>query len=74
MNSASLRPDERDFCAHIMIRLRGCQAYYRPSKFPCKGLQRELHHCREQEHIDDWKEFEREKRLNQRERRIRQSS
>lgn len=70
MDSANLELEARDFCAHLKIEFRGCIEAHYPFWFQCKGLYNELGDCYEQERVHDMKEFEREKRLNARERRI----
>lgn len=70
MDSANLEIQARDFCAKSKIEFRGCVDAHYPFWFQCKGLYREVGDCYEQERIHDMKEFEREKRLNARERRI----
>uniref|UniRef100_A0A6G1S7M7 NADH dehydrogenase [ubiquinone] 1 beta subcomplex subunit 7 n=1 Tax=Aceria tosichella TaxID=561515 RepID=A0A6G1S7M7_9ACAR len=70
MDSCNLEPTARDFCAHIQIQWRTCIKANMPFWYKCKGLKKELNHCYWEEKIHDMKEFEREKRLNARERRL----
>lgn len=71
MESANLEPKVRDFCAHLRILYRGCLKHNMPfGGLYCKGYYNELRDCYYDEHIHDMKEFEREKRLNARERRL----
>lgn len=74
LDSADIEPKKRDFCAHLRIHYRGCMRENLPFVTKCKGLYREMHNCYLDERLFDMKEFEREKRLNARERRIRQNS
>lgn len=70
MDSASMESEARNHCASIQLEYRSCIRSNRPWWFRCKGLDHELHDCFVQELVHDMKEFEREKRLNRRERRI----
>lgn len=73
MDSCSLEPRVRDFCAYYQIQWRNCVKVSSPFWYKCKGLKKELDHCYYEERIHDMKEFEREKRLNARERKLKES-
>lgn len=68
MDSCNLDADCRDFCAHLHIAWRSCIKANSPFWYKCKGIHKELAHCYHEEKLHDMKEFEREKRLNARER------
>lgn len=70
MDSCNLENGVRDFCAHYQIQWRSCIKSNLPLLYKCKGLRKELEHCYWEEKIHDMKEFEREKRLNARERKL----
>lgn len=72
MDSANLSEDLRNECAYFSTQYLGCLWYNAPVWVRCKGLKDEWDHCSFKEYIHDMKEFEREKRLNARERRIRE--
>lgn len=74
MDSANLEPNVRDLCAHATINFRGCVTANQPFWYKCKGLWEEVDQCYIQERVHDMKEFEREKRLNRRERRLREAA
>lgn len=70
MDSAGMFEDERDFCSHIRLEYYGCMRRNTLSWWKCKGIDNELWDCYSMNRIHDMKEFERERRLNARERRI----
>lgn len=72
MDSANMAPFLRDSCVYYRMRYHGCM--YRESPFwpRCEGFKQEQTDCAREELLHDMKEFEREKRLNARERRIAQ--
>lgn len=73
MDSAAINTKYRDECAHKRIEFRGCKKAYAPFWFMCDDKEQELRDCYWDSHVRDMKEFERERRLNIRERRIRES-
>lgn len=70
LESGGIILPDRDFCAHKLLARNACIEYNKPFIFKCNGLQNELQMCNHKELIDDMKEYERERRLNIRERRI----
>lgn len=72
LDSANFHWRYRDNCAHIRLQLQGCIYYNQPLYYRCKAIKHELGDCYLEEHVHDMKEFEREKRLNARERRLKQ--
>ena len=73
MDSGGLNPMERnDFCVKERLIYKGCITENIPFVNRCKGLWRELSQCLDSEVLHDMKEFEREKRLNRRERLLRE--
>lgn len=71
MDSVGLPDHRRDLCSHIRVQYKGCIKDRAIFFFKCKGLYDEMHDCYYQETIADMMEYEREKRLNRRERRLR---
>lgn len=72
MDSVGLSNELRDHCAHIRIHYNGCINERDFIFFRCRGLWDELTDCYYNERMHDMMEFEREKRLNRRERRIKE--
>lgn len=72
MDSAGLEWNRRDYCSHLQLEHRGCITYNQPWYFRCKGIEHQLMNCYLEEHVHDMKEFEREKRLNARERKLKE--
>lgn len=68
MDSACLYLPERNDCALQHLRYASCHSYYKPFIWKCSGLRHEVEECYIDQRIHDMKEFEREKRLNRRER------
>lgn len=73
MDSANLHQDQRDHCAYYWIHLKQCGDRQWPFPKSCTAIKHELMECLDDEMLHDMKEFEREKRLNARERRIREA-
>lgn len=74
MDSAGLDLELRDNCARTHLTFKTCLRYNAPFWFMCKGYYNEVLGCLYDNKIVDMKEFEREKRLNIRERRIREKN
>ena len=68
MDAAGMEEMFRNECAYWHIRYKGCIVHNRPFIMKCHGIKKEIHQCYLQQRIDDMKEFERERRLNRRER------
>lgn len=74
MDSACLYKPARDSCALQYMRYEACHQDSRPFIWKCAGLLHEYEECYINERIHDMKEFERERRLNKRERLLKEKS
>lgn len=63
---------QRDFCAHHLLRLMRCRRDAFPSLWQCHHLRHRWDRCQHDDYVMRMKEFERERRLLQRQRRIRE--
>ena len=66
MNSAKLDPPKRDYCAHLHMELKGCMKSNMPFVLRCKHELHAYHECEWEDQVLRMKEWEREKRLRQR--------
>ncbi|XP_012889687.1 PREDICTED: NADH dehydrogenase [ubiquinone] 1 beta subcomplex subunit 7 [Dipodomys ordii] len=66
MNDAQLSLEQRDYCAHYLIRLLKCKRDNFPNFLACKHAQHDWDYCEHQDYVMRMKEFERERRLLQR--------
>ncbi|XP_040437321.1 NADH dehydrogenase [ubiquinone] 1 beta subcomplex subunit 7 [Falco naumanni] len=64
--------EQRDFCAHHLLRLLRCQRDAFPVPWKCRGLRHAWDACQHHDYVMRMKEFERERRLLRRQQRIRQ--
>ncbi|XP_076977696.1 NADH dehydrogenase [ubiquinone] 1 beta subcomplex subunit 7 [Tamandua tetradactyla] len=69
MNDAQLKLDQRDYCAHYLIRLLKCKRDSFPNFLACKHEQHDWDYCEHLDYVQRMKEFERERRLLQRKKR-----
>lgn len=69
MFAAGLKPEERDYCAHELIRYRKCLAEHHFGFFTCADVYHDWWHCEREDTILRMKEYERERRLLARQRR-----
>lgn len=67
MNSAKLLPNERDYCAHKLIDYRACLKNTRPFYWKCYHARHELGECQFEDMVLRMKEWERERRLREKE-------
>lgn len=67
MNSAKLDPPKRDYCAHLYMELKGCMKNNAPFVMRCRHELHNFHECEWEDQVIRMKEWEREKRLRQRE-------
>lgn len=74
MDSANIHPQYRDHCAIHRIEFKRCMQRNSPFYLRCTEAEEKLFECVQDELLHDMKEFEREKRLNARERRIAQKA
>ncbi|XP_039108159.1 NADH dehydrogenase [ubiquinone] 1 beta subcomplex subunit 7 [Hyaena hyaena] len=69
MNDAQLTLQQRDYCAHYLIRLLKCKRDSFPNFLACKHEQHDWDYCEHLDYVMRMKEFERERRLLQRKKR-----
>lgn len=69
MSSAKLTPQFRDYCAHKWIEYRACLKNTRPFYWRCKHERHAYGECQFEDSVMRMKEWEREKRLKEREKR-----
>lgn len=67
MDSAKLQPPDRDYCAHHFITLKACFDKNMPLVWRCKHEKHAFHECEFNDMVLRMKEWERERRLNERE-------
>ncbi|XP_040846904.1 NADH dehydrogenase [ubiquinone] 1 beta subcomplex subunit 7 [Ochotona curzoniae] len=69
MSDAQLTLEQRDYCAHYLIRLLKCKRDSFPNFLACKHEQHDWDYCEHLDYVKRMKEFERERRLLQRKKR-----
>ncbi|XP_052585221.1 NADH dehydrogenase [ubiquinone] 1 beta subcomplex subunit 7 [Peromyscus californicus insignis] len=69
MNDAQLTLQQRDYCAHYLIRLLKCKRDSFPNFLACKHEQHDWDYCEHLDYVKRMKEFERERRLLRRKKR-----
>ncbi|EDL92270.1 NADH dehydrogenase (ubiquinone) 1 beta subcomplex, 7 (predicted) [Rattus norvegicus] len=69
MMDAQLTLQQRDYCAHYLIRLLKCKRDSFPNFVACKHEQHDWDYCEHQDYVKRMKEFERERRLLRRKKR-----
>ncbi|XP_008564258.1 PREDICTED: NADH dehydrogenase [ubiquinone] 1 beta subcomplex subunit 7 [Galeopterus variegatus] len=69
MDDAQLRLQQRDYCAHYLIRLLKCKRDSFPNFLGCKHEQHDWDYCEHLDYVMRMKEYERERRLLQRKKR-----
>ncbi|XP_066128598.1 NADH dehydrogenase [ubiquinone] 1 beta subcomplex subunit 7 [Saccopteryx bilineata] len=69
MNDAQLVLQQRDYCAHYLIRLLKCKRDSFPNFLACKHEQHDWEYCEHLDYVMRMKEYERERRLLQRKKR-----
>ncbi|XP_066469714.1 NADH dehydrogenase [ubiquinone] 1 beta subcomplex subunit 7 isoform X1 [Tiliqua scincoides] len=72
MNDAQLPLEQRDYCAHYLIKLMKCKRDKFPNIFGCKHERHDWDYCEHLDYVMRMKEFERERRLLARKKRIEQ--
>ncbi|XP_058609703.1 NADH dehydrogenase [ubiquinone] 1 beta subcomplex subunit 7 [Onychostoma macrolepis] len=70
MNLAMLPVEQRDYCAHYLLKLLKCKRDNFPNFLACKHERHDWDNCEHQDYVMRMKEFERERRLNLRKKRI----
>lgn len=66
---AGLKPEERDYCAHELIRYRKCISEHYFGYFSCADAHHAWHACEREDTVLRMKEYERERRLLERQQR-----
>ncbi|XP_064296556.1 NADH dehydrogenase [ubiquinone] 1 beta subcomplex subunit 7 [Phalacrocorax carbo] len=64
--------EQRDYCAHHLLRLLRCHRDAFPVPWHCRHLRHAWDACQHRDYVMRMKEFERERRLLQRQKRIQQ--
>ncbi|KAK6468762.1 NADH dehydrogenase [Huso huso] len=70
MNEAQLPVEQRDYCAHHLLKLMKCKRDNWPNFLACKHERHDWDYCEHQDYVMRMKEFERERRLLMRKKRI----
>uniref|UniRef100_A0A224XPG4 NADH dehydrogenase [ubiquinone] 1 beta subcomplex subunit 7 n=1 Tax=Panstrongylus lignarius TaxID=156445 RepID=A0A224XPG4_9HEMI len=74
MYSAKIPLNKRDYCAHHLLKFQKCRKEKFPWIYKCHHEKHEYLHCQYEEFVDRMKDFEREKRLMEREKRLGRTS
>ncbi|XP_071975052.1 NADH dehydrogenase [ubiquinone] 1 beta subcomplex subunit 7 [Engystomops pustulosus] len=72
MNMAQLPLKQRDYCAHYLITLMKCKRDMWPNIFGCKHERHEWEYCQHEDYVQRMKQYERERRLQERQKRRQQ--
>ncbi|KAL6481988.1 hypothetical protein MHYP_G00100680 [Metynnis hypsauchen] len=70
MNLAMLPVEQRDYCAHHLLKLMKCKRDNFPNFLACRHERHDWDYCEHQDYVMRMKEYERERRLNLRKKRI----
>lgn len=70
MNLAQLPLEQRDYCAHHLLKLMKCKRDNWPNFLACKHERHDWDYCEHQDYVMRMKEYERERRLQLRKKRI----
>ncbi|XP_051993901.1 NADH dehydrogenase [ubiquinone] 1 beta subcomplex subunit 7-like [Xyrauchen texanus] len=70
MNMAMLPVQQRDYCAHHLLKLMKCKRDNFPNFVACKHERHDWDYCQHQDYVMRMKEYERERRLNLRKKRL----
>uniref|UniRef100_A0A3P8R3P3 NADH dehydrogenase [ubiquinone] 1 beta subcomplex subunit 7 n=1 Tax=Astatotilapia calliptera TaxID=8154 RepID=A0A3P8R3P3_ASTCA len=70
MNLAQLPVEQRDYCAHYLLKLMKCKRDNWPNFLACKHERHDWDYCEHQDYVMRMKEYERERRLQLRKKRI----
>ncbi|XP_012265521.2 NADH dehydrogenase [ubiquinone] 1 beta subcomplex subunit 7 [Athalia rosae] len=74
MKSANLALKDRDYCAHHLLAYQACRADVWPLAYKCAHERHVLFNCQYDDFVLTMKEYERERRLLQRQKRIQQAT
>uniref|UniRef100_A0A8C5NUG6 NADH dehydrogenase [ubiquinone] 1 beta subcomplex subunit 7 n=1 Tax=Jaculus jaculus TaxID=51337 RepID=A0A8C5NUG6_JACJA len=69
MSDAQLPLEQRDYCAHYLLRLLKCKRDHFPNFLACSHERHDWDYCEHLDYVKRMKEFERERRLLQRKKR-----
>ncbi|XP_020634179.1 NADH dehydrogenase [ubiquinone] 1 beta subcomplex subunit 7 [Pogona vitticeps] len=72
MVDAQIPLEQRDYCAHYLIQYMKCRRDKFPNIFGCKHEKHDWDYCEYQDYVMRMKEYERERRLLVRKKRIKQ--
>nr|CAI5868180.1 unnamed protein product [Callosobruchus analis] len=67
MRSAMIPLEDRDYCAHHLLKYRGCRKEYWPWVYKCHHEKHAYLNCKYDDFVIRMKEYERERRLRVRE-------
>uniref|UniRef100_A0A6P8PZP5 NADH dehydrogenase [ubiquinone] 1 beta subcomplex subunit 7 n=1 Tax=Geotrypetes seraphini TaxID=260995 RepID=A0A6P8PZP5_GEOSA len=70
MNAAQLPLDQRDYCAHYLIKFLKCKRDNWPNFLACSHERHEWDYCEHLDYVMRMKEYERERRLLVRKKRL----
>ncbi|XP_055678264.1 NADH dehydrogenase [ubiquinone] 1 beta subcomplex subunit 7 [Lutzomyia longipalpis] len=70
MESAKLTAEERDYCAHVLLNYRACRREEWPWVYRCHHEKHAYLTCEYEDYVLRMKEYERERRLLERKKRI----
>ncbi|XP_063060506.1 NADH dehydrogenase [ubiquinone] 1 beta subcomplex subunit 7 [Engraulis encrasicolus] len=70
MNLAMLNVNQRDYCAHHLLKLMKCKRDNWPNFLACKHERHDWDYCQHEDYVMRMKEYERERRLRLRQKRI----
>ncbi|KAJ8373201.1 hypothetical protein AAFF_G00270340 [Aldrovandia affinis] len=70
LNDAMVPVLQRDYCAHHLLKLMKCKRDNWPNFLACKHERHDWDYCQHQDYVMRMKEFERERRLMMRKKRI----
>ena len=74
MESAKLSLEDRDYCAHKLLNYRSCRADTFPFVYKCAHEKHDYLTCEYEDYLLRMKEYERERRLLERQKRIEKSA
>ncbi|XP_023224661.1 NADH dehydrogenase [ubiquinone] 1 beta subcomplex subunit 7-like [Centruroides sculpturatus] len=63
LKSAKIPLEDRDYCAHLLLKYRACRRDQFPFLYRCGHEKHEYEYCEHEDFILRMKEYEREKRL-----------
>merc|ERR1719427_957719 len=70
MNRAMMNVEQRDYCAHHLLKLMKCKRDYFPNFMACQDERHAWDNCEHEDYVMRMKEYERERRLQLRKKRL----